>query len=139
MPIQITEAVPDLEEYNFLRSSVDWSLMDEETCMKNLSPSVYSIIARDGCETVGMGRIAGHGGVFFLVVDIIVIPDYQNKGIGKLIVKNLTDWIKANCARDSRILLVAAEGREGFYEKFGFQKVPNSSYRSEMQWIWKEN
>jgi len=83
-----------------------------------------------------MGRIVGDGGIFSLIVDIIVIPEYQGQGIGKTIVQNIMDWINANCAVGSTVWLFAAQGREGFYEKFGFKKRPMDGYGAGMQWFW---
>ena len=84
-----------------------------------------------------MGRIVGDGGIFSLIVDIIVIPEYQGQGIGKTIILNIMDWIKENCAVESTVWLFAAEGREGFYEKVGFEKRPMDGYGAGMQWFWR--
>ena len=44
-------------------------------------------------DTIGMGRIIGDGGCFFRVVDIAVLPEHQGKGLGKRIMKALTDHL----------------------------------------------
>lgn len=139
MRIDIIKGIPTLLEYKFLRSSVGWKLVDDASILKALDNSTYSILAKDGDKTIGMGRIVGDVGIFSLIVDIIVIPEYQGQGIGKAIVQNVMNWIKENCAEDSTVWLFAAEGRDGFYEKFGFEKRPIPGYGPGMQWFWSNN
>lgn len=38
---------------------------------------------------IGMGRMVGDGGCFFQLVDMAVLPADQDKGVGKLIMKEL--------------------------------------------------
>lgn len=138
MEIELKKELPTLEEYKHLRSVAGWKLVDDKSIIKGLDSSTYSILAKVGNKTVGMGRIVGDGGIFSLIVDIIVAPEYQGQGIGKAIVQNIMDWIKANCAVGSTVWLFAASGREGFYEKFGFQKRPMDGYGPGMQWFWSK-
>ena len=56
--------------------------------------------------------------------DIMVIPEYQNKKIGTIIMNKLlgkVDEIKKENP-DLRVYLGATKGKEEFYEKFGFVK-----------------
>lgn len=46
-----------------------------------LSRSLYSVTAVDGYRIVGMARLTGDG-VYDLIVDVVVMPQYQGKGIG---------------------------------------------------------
>ena len=137
MQIELKKELPTLEEYKCFRSAVGWKLVDDKSIAKGLNSSTYSILAKVGDKTIGMGRIVGDGGIFSLIVDIIVIPEFQGQGIGKVIIQNIIDWIKANCVVGSTVWLFAAEGREGFYEKFGFEKRPMDSYGAGMQWFWR--
>lgn len=137
MEFELKKINPTLEEYKSLRSVVGWQLVDDKSIAKGLDSSTYSVVAKSGNITIGMGRIVGDGGMFSLLVDIIVAPDYQGQGVGKTIVQNIMDWIKDNCAEGSTVWLFAAAGREGFYEKFGFIKRPLDGYGAGMQWFWK--
>ena len=139
MILEFKNELPTLEEYKYLRSAVGWKLVDDKSLLKGLDSSTYSILAKEADKTIGMGRIVGDGGIFSLIVDIIVIPEYQGQGIGKTIVQNIMDWINANCTVESTVWLFAAEGREGFYEKFGFEKRPMDGYGAGMQWFWRRH
>ena len=63
--------------------------------------------------------------ICFYIQDIIVIPDFQNQGIGFQIMSNIMDFIKTNGTNNCFIGLMSALGREAFYTKFGFTKRPN--------------
>ena len=67
-----------------------------------------------------MGRIIGDGGCFFQVVDIAVLPAHQGKGVGKMIMKELKDWMDMNVP-ESGVVLLFADGRANeLYRQFGF-------------------
>lgn len=40
-----------------------------------------------------MGRLIGDGGCFCQLVDICNLPDFQGKGLGQLIMKNLVSYV----------------------------------------------
>lgn len=54
--------------------------------------------------------------------DIMVLPEYQNKKIGTMIMNKLLDKIKELQKEnpDMRVYLGASKGKEDFYKKFGF-------------------
>lgn len=132
---ELINSLPTPGEYDNLRRSAGWNLSCPKVMLKGLNGSLYSILARSDQLTVGMGRIIGDGGMFFLVVDILVLPEYQGRGIGSAIVGRLIEWVKVNAPCNSLVWLFAAEGREGFYERFGFEKRPASGKGAGMQWL----
>ena len=71
-------------------------------------------------KLIGLGRIVGDGSIYFYIQDIIVVPEYQGQGLGKVIMKELMQYLKDNANHNSLIGLMAAEGVEKFYHKFGF-------------------
>lgn len=72
-----------------------------------------------------MGRVIGDGGTAFYIHDIIVLPEHQNKGLGKTIMENIMSYIKSGFKQGMMVYLMAAKGKEGFYEKFGFAQRPS--------------
>lgn len=56
------------------------------------------------------------------IQDVMVIPEYQNKKIGTMILNKLLDKIKELEKENSnmRTYFGASKGKEEFYEKFGF-------------------
>lgn len=53
------------------------------------------------------------------IADVIVKPEFQGKGIGRLMIEYLLSKIKENSAGDDFLMinLLAAPGKSGFYEK----------------------
>ncbi|KAL9551391.1 hypothetical protein PS6_005034 [Mucor atramentarius] len=100
-----------------------------EVAEKALPLSVYgvSIILDEDQSVVGMGRLIGDGHLFLQVVDIGVLPEHQKKGLGKLIMKALINWIDKNTTRDCYVSLLADGDAHLLYEKFGFvSSMPKS-------------
>lgn len=73
-----------------------------------------------------MGRLVGDGAMYWYLQEIIVLPEYQGKGIGKAIVNRLLDYIQNTAIRGTKISvgLTAVKGKEPFYEKFGLVEYP---------------
>jgi aralkylamine N-acetyltransferase len=72
----------------------------------------------DGGELMGAGRAITDGVRYSVIFDVVLLPEYQGRGIGKRIMKFLADRSKA-----SSVLLYAVPGKEGFYSKLGYRKM----------------
>ena len=90
----------------------------------NFGPWYIEILPNQDDKIVGYGRLIGDGICFMYIQDIMVLPEYQNKKIGTLIMNNLLEKIKELKKKNPELLtyLGASEGKEAFYEKFGFKK-----------------
>ncbi|MCM1263005.1 MAG: GNAT family N-acetyltransferase [Butyrivibrio sp.] len=121
-------------DYCRLRESVDWLLFSKEQTQKMLENSLYTIIAIDDKQTIGMGRLIGDG-MYFLIADIVVQPDYQSQGIGSKIVNMLSEYVDKTTPIGGRstIQLIAEKGKEAFYEKMGFKIIPHEFCGSGMR------
>lgn len=114
------------EDYCKLRESVEWLLFSEEQTQKALNHSLYTVIAVDDNQTVGMGRLIGDG-MCYVIADIVVRPDYQKQGIGKRIVDMMIEYVDKTTPVGGRssIQLIAEKGKETFYVKMGFKIIPH--------------
>jgi GNAT superfamily N-acetyltransferase len=74
-----------------------------------------------------MSRVLTDGGCVALILDVVVLPEYQGKGIGRdlmlSVMKYINDRLDPN--EVSHVCLMAAKGKEDFYKKFGFEERPN--------------
>jgi len=68
-----------------------------------------------------MGRIIGDGGCFCQVVDICVLPENQGQGIGKVIMQQISNFIKTQLPKSCYVSLLADGDASHLYEKFGFK------------------
>ena len=74
---------------------------------------------------IGFGRIICDGVLHALIVDVIVLPEYQHKGIGSAVMTRLMEYCRSKNIRD--IQLFCATGKVEFYEKLGFVKRPDNA------------
>ena len=103
------------DEYGFTREEIERSV-------RNVW---YNVSAYDGDQLIGSGSILSDGIHHALIVNMIVHPIYQNKGIGKAILRLLIRKCKESGIRD--IQLFAAENYYNFYKKFGFVARPDNA------------
>ena len=73
-----------------------------------------------------MGRIIGDNGISYAVTDIMVDKEYQGKGYGKLIMKEIDNYFSENTDEDCYIILIANLPADNLYSKFSFEYLPNS-------------
>jgi ribosomal protein S18 acetylase RimI-like enzyme len=69
-----------------------------------------------GTELVGFGRAISDGQYQAAIYDIVVLPHYQGKGIGRQVMQALLDKLPEG----SLSLIYVVPGKQKFYEKFGF-------------------
>lgn len=116
----------DTDTYLKLRKAVHWKMLTKEQAEKAIQGSLFTVVAFDDGQPVGMGRIVGDGAVICYIQDLIVIPDYQGSGVGQQIMERLIAYVKKLKLTDTEIMLdlMCAIGREEFYKKFGFIARP---------------
>jgi len=79
----LVERPPTIEEYQSLREIVGWGNTDAKATEIGLGNSLFSVCVIYKNEIIGCGRVVGDGGIYFYIQDIIVLPEFQRKGIGK--------------------------------------------------------
>lgn len=116
----------DYNTYVSLRETVGWNNFSKEQTEIALRNSFYSITVQGAGQNIGMGRVIGDG-IYFTIVDVIVKPEFQGKGIGTLIIQNILKFIEDGMCSGSRvsIQLIAEMGKEDFYIKQGFKLIPH--------------
>lgn len=124
------------QEYISLRSAVGWNNFAEEQASNSISNSVYNIKVVDDNKTIAMGRLIGDG-MYYLLVDIIVSPEFQGNGIGSKIIDMLLAYVdnKTPIGGRSSVQLIAEQGKEDFYIKKGFKLIPHEFCGSGMRKI----
>ena len=108
------------EEYLELRNSTDWIDVSGEVVEKALSNDLYSICVTHEGKTVGVARIIGDGAIYYYIQDLIVLPEYQKMGVGRLLMEHIEKYLQNKAPKGAFIGLMAAENTTGFYENFGY-------------------
>ncbi|MCU0285924.1 MAG: GNAT family N-acetyltransferase [Acidobacteria bacterium] len=128
MNITYESTYPPKNEYFRLFESTGWNKeyqLTEAELYKSIENSWYMISAYEERKLVGFGRIISDGMLHALIVDMIVLPSLQRKGVGTAILDQLVSYCKSKQIRD--IQLFCAKGKAPFYEKYGFSKRPEDA------------
>lgn len=122
------------EDYCRIRQSVGWTNFPKTQTEKSLEKSLYTVVANSDGQAVGMGRLIGDG-MYYMIVDIVVLPTYQKMGIGSTILNMIVDYVNRETPIGGRssIQLIAEKGKEKFYEKRGFKVIPHEFCGSGMR------
>jgi GNAT superfamily N-acetyltransferase len=123
-----------------LRKAVGFKVLSLRQMERALKNQAYLVVAKIDDETVGMVRLIFDGSYIAVLVDVIVLPQYQRQGIGRELMGKVLSYLKNSLVEGEQILvlLMAAKDKEGFYEKFGFIKRPDETYGAGMsQWLVK--
>ncbi len=135
MEISYREALPDQDEFFRLFESTGWNQEEYHLSASELYSAIqhswYAVSAYDGTDLVGFGRIIADGVLHALIVDLIVLPEYQGQGIGSVVLTRLI--AQCNAAGIKDVQLFCATGKAGFYEKFGFAARPAAGPGMQLQ------
>ncbi|MHA2009076.1 MAG: GNAT family N-acetyltransferase [Promethearchaeota archaeon] len=134
--VSLVERIPSVEEYLTLRKAIKWKIVDKESCEKGLQGSLYCVCAELYDELIGMARVIGDSGLYFYIQDVIVLPQYQKMGTGRLLMEKVMNFLENNLSPLTVVGLMASKGKEPFYEKFGFTKRPSERRGHGMFRIW---
>jgi len=88
-----------------------------------------------GSKLVGFGRVVGDGVLYFYIADVFVDPAQRGQGLGDLIISTIIDRIREMAEPTATVAVLAAPGRESFYEKFGFERCPNKYFGDGMAFL----
>ena len=135
--VLVVEQLPSAAQYNRLRAAVGWGVYEEGVIEQSLPNTLYSLCAFVDGDLVGMARIIGDGGMVYYIQDVIVLPAYQRQGIGAQMMDRVMDYICAHASHNTIIGLMAAWGKEPFYEKYGFTRRPTERLGAGMTIFWK--
>lgn len=119
--MNIVEKTIPIKIHREMRLACGLSPKTQEASEIGLKNSIHSIMIEQGEQVIGMGRIIGDGGCFCQIVDICVLPEYQGRGIGKMIMGNLVNFIREKLPASCYISLIADGDASFLYEKFGFK------------------
>ena len=117
------------------RQIAGWSDKPLHQLQKALENSLFSVAAVYNKEVVGIGRLIGDGAMSWYLKDIIILPEYRGRGNGRAMIKYLLRHIEDASMPGTVVAvnLMAARGKEPFYEKLGFHIRPNDREGAGMQ------
>ncbi|MDR2531630.1 MAG: GNAT family N-acetyltransferase [Oscillospiraceae bacterium] len=113
-------------DYRNLRAAVGWRAVSERQFEAGLKNTHYILVIKVDNKAVGLIKALGDMGYYWLMVDVIVHPDYQGQGLGRELVGKFLQFVDYSTmsGENIHIALLSAKGKESFYEKFGFKTRP---------------
>ncbi|HML04036.1 MAG TPA: GNAT family N-acetyltransferase [Candidatus Bathyarchaeia archaeon] len=123
----LVERNPTLEEYQRLHRAVGWMEVETDAIEAGLRNSLFSVCIVSENEVIGCGRVIGDGGVYFYVQDVVVLPEFQGKGVGRRIMDAIMEYLRTHARNGAFVGLMAAKGVSKFYERYGFKERPSDA------------
>lgn len=122
--LHVVEQKLDPKVFMLLRKKVGFQFYSLEDCSAALKNTLYTVEIREEDKTLGIARIVGDGRIVFFIKDVVVDPDFKGKGIGRMLIEAMFNYIQQHACKMAYVGLMATPGTEEFYEKFGFIRRP---------------
>ncbi len=106
------------ERISELFQAVGWGNRNSAEISLAFRESSHVRVVWDDDNIIAFGRTVDDGMFYALIVDLVVDPSYQGRGVGKRILMELCQELKDY----SFTTLTAAPGKENFYLKQGWKR-----------------
>ena len=127
MEYSIHENTLKTDDFLVLWESADWGRLDRELVETSLKNSYVTFEVKDGERVIAMARLIGDGGMAFFLKDLVVLPEYRGKGVGKALLTHIENYIRSKLKKGwwSYLQLMSAKNKEEFYLKCGYKAHPH--------------
>ena len=125
------------EEYCALRKAVGWVELPPDEAAAGLRHSAFIASCHAGDAIVGAVRIVWDHGYIAYLSDLMVLPAWQGRGVGKALALRAIAWVDSQRKPGWKIkvVLISTAGNEGFYKKLGFTERPEGAMGAGMD-LW---
>lgn len=129
MDIEFVENKLSAKDFHRLIISAGWNELPENQIEAGIKHSLFTVAAIHNNQVIGIRRAVGDGFTACYIQDVVVLREFQGKGIGKAIMERHVNFIKDSALPGTYVAtgLFAAKGMEGFYHQFGFISRPNDN------------
>ena len=124
MEVKTNTLTPEL--FLDLYTSVGWDAPGIQQIKTALKNTLASFTAYENNQPVGMVRLIGDGGMSFYIKDFAVLPAFQSKGVGTILIESIEGYIKDHIDENWAVSLELISTKEAveFYKKKGFEERP---------------
>jgi GNAT superfamily N-acetyltransferase len=122
----------NIDDLLVLYKANNWSSAEKPTQLYNgLMNSETLITAWEDKKLIGLGNAISDGHLTVYYPHLLVLPEYQGKGVGKMILDKLKERYE-----DFHMQMLTADGKSvDFYKKNGFERAAST----EPMWIYSGN
>lgn len=85
-----------------------------------IDKSMAVVHAAVGDEVVGFGRLVGDGSLYLYIQDLMVLPSYRDRGVGRAIMEECHNIVRELSDSRKQVLLIADDAVKAFYERLGY-------------------
>ena len=132
MSVLIRETAPSPDEFCTFREACWWGTVELEIARIALENSLLIVSAYEDDVLIGFVRVVGDGVLNVYIQDLIVDERHRGHGIGAQLMTYVLKKLKSDFPATLDIGLMSAEGKEGFYEAFGFKRRPGIGFGAGM-------
>lgn len=122
-----------------MRKAVGWVELPLEEAASGLDHSAFIAACHKGRDIIGAVRIVWDHGYIAYFSDLMVLPAWQGKGIGRELARRALAWVQGQLRPSWKIkvVLISTAGNEDFYKKLGFMERPAGMMGAGMD-LWME-
>ena len=124
--IRLVDSWPENEIVNLYKAGGWWKDYYDPSKLKYLIKGSFAFmvaVEKISKKAVGMGRVISDGVSDAYIQDLVVLPEYRDKGIGRQLVKTLLEYCLSK--KIIWIGLIAEPDQYGFYLNIGFKTLKN--------------
>ena len=123
----------DESEILALYGAVGWTAYtgDPASLRSGFEHSLFTLAAYDGERLVGVIRTVGDGATIVYIQDILVLPEYQGRGVGSALIAAIME--KYRSVRQLVLLTDDSDKTSAFYKKAGLTPVTDCGCRAFMK------
>ena len=125
----LKDGAPQPTDYLQLRllSGLSAKTDDQATAAVSGSWAACHVIHEPEGRCVAMGRVIGDGGWYFHIVDMAVLPQHQQRGLGSAVLVYLLEQIRHRAPPGAYVSLLADPPGRHLYARNGFvESAPRS-------------
>jgi ribosomal protein S18 acetylase RimI-like enzyme len=116
MRIERNDGAVSWQDVTNLFKAVGWGERKPDEVQAAFARSSFKAFAFDGIELLGFGRTIDDGRFYATIVDVVVSPSHQRKGVGRAIVEDLQSRLNGFLI----VTLTAAPDVQAFYRRLGW-------------------
>ena len=105
--------------------AVGWGEREPDDLRAAFARSTFKAFAFEGSELIGFGRTIDDGQFYATVVDVVVAPAHQHKGIGRAIVEDLQNRLTGFLI----VTATVAPDVQPFYHRLGWRQQATAMLR----------
>ncbi|WP_228768464.1 GNAT family N-acetyltransferase [Shewanella sp. TC10] len=113
--------IPDVDAFTSLRIDAGWWLIDSALAKVSLDNSLFHVGIYNHDKLLAYGRVIGDGALFYYVQDVVVLTEYQGRGLGHFIMLAIGSFLDTAVTKGATVGLLSVKGKEPFYLRYGFK------------------